>query len=139
MPNDDQQIGRQFIIDHRGNISSMAAFIGVNRYRMTQMLSASRLMHLGKTITGLEFADSLRVRLASRGPRSNPRPRSREWFTEKKRIVAAIAKAGGYRGAAALLGLGEATVARRMKFFGITTKQVKAARQRSKRGKRPSQ
>lgn len=117
---------RQVVEAHSGNLSSCARELGVTRQALTRRLSAT-IVVAGENVSLIAHAEQLRATGGVKGPRDahGGVPET----NDRARLVDAIAAAGGYRPAAAVLGLSASTMVRRMKRYGITPEEVTARRE----------
>lgn len=121
-------VSQRLVEMHKGNITQMAAEAQIDRNTMSDLLCQLRVTVQGQELNGLQYASRLRVQNTMRGPRKNPRRGSDEWHAQRSSVVEAIAISGGQRQAADVLGVGYATVTRRVKFFKITPAEVERVR-----------
>jgi transcriptional regulator of acetoin/glycerol metabolism len=101
---------------HRGNISAIGRELGFTRQGITRHLERHDL---------LAAAEQRRVRAGISGPRHLP-PGDGELKRERDQLVSALRTAGSTRAAARKLGIGESTVARRMRKHRITVDEYRA-------------
>lgn len=105
---------------HHGNISAMAEHLGnVDRQTLSRRLAAMNL---------LEATDQARALAGIKGPRIRLQGGSVDPEGERLITLDALAKASGYRAAAASLAISPRTMIRRMRRLGLSVDCVAEAR-----------
>lgn len=108
----------RLIARHHGNLSAIAKARSTTRQAIARRLKLHDLS---------ERADRARAAAGVRGPRPKVTPEETT-AAERQRLVRALVKHGGYRPAAAALGIGKRTMARKMRQLRITPEEVQTLR-----------
>lgn len=113
---------------NQGNLTVIARRLGVTRQGLTRRMRRLTTVVADETISLLCYSELIRVANSVKGPRMGHRVGTPSALKERDAIAAAWASTGGYREAAAKLGVSPSTVIRRIKKYKISIREIKKLR-----------